>query len=60
MTLGFVERLAPVLRAVELAVQNLGKRQASIRFAVARIFADRFLKEIGRPLERLTVPGRPP
>ena len=60
MTLGFVERLAPVVRPMELPVQNLGKRQTGIRFAVARIFADRFLKEIGRPLERLAVPGRPP
>ena len=60
MTLGFVERLAPVVRPMELPVQNLGKRQTGIRFAVARIFADRFLTESGRSLERLAVPGRPP
>src|SRR5271166_2199925 len=60
MTLGLLERLAPVVRPMELPVQNLGKRQASIGFAVARIFADRFLKEIGRPLERIAVPDRPP
>ena len=34
---------------MELPVQNLGKREAGIGFAVARIFADRFLKEIGGP-----------
>jgi hypothetical protein len=45
---------------MELPVQKLGKRQAGIGFAVARIFADRFLKEIGRPLERPAVPDRPP
>src|SRR5260370_40303033 len=45
---------------MELPVQILGHRKAGVRLTVAQILGNRFLKEIGRLLERLAGPDRPP